>query len=346
MIWKCQPLCALIAPKTWEQEMNLQTVALSGCVISLDPLVIMSARNDVEHLGLATLHPEWFEGQPSLHFIKPTHSLMGRVETLPAILSDMERRLPLAKFIIMANEEVELVELQAHGISGFVANNFILIDESVYIPKQDAEKKYDALYNAMFRALKNHQLCADIPSLALIHYPLQGYAEDDCEQRMRTLLNQAVFLNEPNGGPYRYMPAAEVADAINASHVGLCLSEKEGAMRACCEFLMCGVPVVTVPALGGRMRYLNLGNSRTVGMSAAAVAAAVADLKRLRLDPHDIREDALSIIEFERRNFLAYVNACIEKQFGVKNCVANFSVFRGSSNYHPIRKWQEWLGAR
>ncbi|MBK8769268.1 MAG: hypothetical protein IPM06_02430 [Rhizobiales bacterium] len=323
----------------------MQTQALSGCVISLDPLVIMAARNDSEHLGLATLHPEWFEGRPSLHFIKPTHSMMGRVEPLPALLKQMAERLPLAKFVIMANEELELVELQSHGVTSFVANNFLLIDENTFVPQPGAPRKYDAIYNAMFRAVKNHQLCARIPSLALIYYPLEGYSEAAYERDMRQLLKHADVLNEPGGGPYRYMGADEVVAAINASHVGLCLSEKEGAMRACCEFLLCGIPVVTVPALGGRMRYLSLWNSRVVEPDAVAVAEAVAGLKNLNLDPYEIREDFLSIIEFERRNFLAYINACIEKHFGVANCVRSFAGFRGASNYTPIWKWKQWLGA-
>ncbi len=323
----------------------MQTQALSGCVISLDPLVIMASRNDDAHLGMATVAPAFFADRPSLHFIKPTHSLRIYFDSLEERLEETRKRLPKAKFVIMANEEWELAELQARGITAFVANNFILADENIFDVHENTSRQYDALYNAMFRKLKNHHLCADVESLALIYYRQETYSELDCERNVRNLLVQAKYLNETVNSTYRELSADEVASAINSSHVGLCLSAAEGAMRACAEFLLCGVPVVTVPAIGGRARYLHLGNSRTVEPTQSAVAAAVAELKALDLNPYDIREEFLSIIDFERRNFLAYINASIKRQFGVSNCVKNFSALRGASRYQKIEQWKQWLGA-
>ena len=323
----------------------MQTQALSGSVIRLDPLVIMASRNDNAHLGMATVAPELFTDRPSLHFIKPTHSLKIYFDSLQKHLEEACKRLPRAKFVIMANEEWELVELQARGITAFVANNFILADENTFDVQENVTRQHDALYNAMFRKLKNHHLCAEIASLALIYYRQETYSEPECERSVRKLLVQATYLNETKYSTYRELTADEVASAINSSHVGLCMSAAEGAMRACAEFLLCGVPVVTVPAIGGRARYLHLGNSRTVESTQSAVAAAVAELKALDMNPYDIREEFLNIIDFERRNFLAYINASIKRQFGVSNCVKNFSALRGASRYQTIEQWKQWLGA-
>lgn len=323
------------------------TVALSGCVISTEPLVLMSARTEALPLGLCSSMPEPFRNRPSLHFVIPTHSLEDFYDSLERALATARHTLPLASFVILANEEAELVQLQARGITAFIANNLILTDETVFAPEDGAEKRFDAVYNGLFMPVKNHQLCADIASLALIHYPLPQRADSQqasYEAEIRQLLRHAEILNEPAGAPYRRLTATEVARALNTCRVGLCLSQKEGAMRACYEYLLCGLPIVTVPSIGGRARYLTLGNSRTVAPSAAAVARAVDELASLNLDPNEIRQETLTVLDFERRNFLTYVNACIEMRLGVSNCVRNFACFRGSTHYHPIAKWKTWLG--
>src|SRR6185503_10521296 len=102
--------------------------------------------------------------------------------------------------------------------------------------------------------------------------------------------------NETQSSKYRYMSLNEVSDALNQCHTGLCLSAKEGAMRACVETLLCGIPVVSIAAVGGRMRYLNNSNSRIVPADAASVAAAVQELKRLNINADAIRNDVLSIL--------------------------------------------------
>lgn len=102
-----------------------------------------------------------------------------------------------------------------------------------------------------------------------------------------------------------WMPPEAVRDVYRASHAALALSAREGAMFACMEYLMCGLPVVTARNRGGRNRYLTAYNSRFVSPRPEAVARAVAEFVAAPSDPLAIREEVLALV---RRDRLAYLD--------------------------------------
>ena len=89
-----------------------------------------------------------------------------------------------------------------------------------------------------------------------------------------------VFLNafDEGGMPIR-LPLSEVNRHLNRAGVGLCLSEREGAMFASTEYLLSGLPVVSTPSTGGRHVYYDEEYCWTVPPDPRSVAEAVAALK-------------------------------------------------------------------
>ncbi len=317
-----------------------------GCIVSSSPLVILSSINYIMPLGVASARPELFAGRKSLHLLSPAWSLHGQYDKLVENFVDAAKTLPGAEFLFLANEEEEFVELQSRGLATVLASTYLFVDENTFRPMPEVPKIYDALYNATFRTFKNHQLCRCVKSLALIHYyhSSKPDLEDVAyEQEVRRILAHAKILNEMGNANYARLSLREVAHVINRSRSSLCLSDREGAMRACCESLMCGVPVVSIPAAGGRMRYLNSSNSRIVEAEPEAVALAVEEFARLNPDAQSIRRDFLSILEFERRNFLTVVNIFAARIFGVDELLKDFSVFQGSINYKSHENWEDLL---
>ncbi|MEX1107767.1 MAG: glycosyltransferase, partial [Dongiaceae bacterium] len=118
----------------------------------------------------------------------------------------------------------------------------------------------------------------------------------------------ASFVNESKGG-YRNLSSEEIVRYIGRSHVGLCLSQMEGQMRACAEYLLCGVPVVTTPNVGGRNRQLDPSYSIMADPTPEAVARAVANLKEKQLDPHFIRRAVMSRLKPDRMRLLQLIAA-------------------------------------
>ncbi len=316
-----------------------------GCVISAKPLVVLSSINHDAPLGVLSQLPDYFRGRRSLHFLSPSWSLDGNFQMLHRQVQHAKVEFPEAEFVILANEESELIELQLCGLRSVLGNASIFIDESIFVPKFDVPKHFDAVYNAVLKPFKNHMLCREISSLALIYY-LHGdetLADLGYANEVRNFLAHATFLNDERVGPNAILPLGQVCDELNRFHVGLCLSAREGTMRACVEYLLCGMPVVSIPATGGRMRYLNENNSRLVFADAKSVALAVQDLKRIHFDPQAIRHNTLTILQFERDCFVESVNLLAFKFLGVPHLLLDFSAFKTAINYKSVEHWKEAL---
>ena len=318
-------------------------MSLRGAVLSKDPLVVISSIGQPYFLGIASRFPSSFASRRSLHLLSPAWSMLRRGETIAKEIAEAKSAIPNARFVVLANEEAELVELQAHGIFCILGNASMFVDERVFRPRPDTPLRYQAIYNATLRPYKNHHLCKNINDLALVYYLLDRNAETEayCTE-IRALLPQAVFLNETQG-QYRQLSFDEIALANTQSAVGLCLSSVEGVMRAAMEYLLCGTPVVSIPSLGGRQRYLHAGNSIVAKPDPESVAAAVSKLQERNFSRASIRQGVLSILTFERANLLRSLNYLLAREFGLRNYFQSFEQMRDVWTYRSFEEWGQYL---
>lgn len=306
-----------------------QKVYLGGCIVGTDPLIVVSKHNPDLPLGLASFAPERFDGAPSLHFVGLTWSVEAKrfTDRIRSALVEMERNLPQARFIIMANTLVESALLSESGVANIVANELMFVDERAFMPAPPAARRpsaYDAVYLARFHHLKRHELARAVPNLLLIY----GRPEQAEIERVRAVLPNARFANhEAGGGAYKFFDDAGVCELLRSSGVGLCLSAIEGAMRASMEYRLCGLPVVSTKSTGGRDRYLFGPHVRIVADDPDEVAAAVGELKAKSFDPLAVREFVGQLIAFDRHNFLLNVNKLTEREFGIRDRFRTFAHF-------------------
>lgn len=75
-------------------------------------------------------------------------------------------------------------------------------------------------------------------------------------------------------------------------------------MYAAAEYLLCGLPVVSTRAVGGREEWLDHPFARLVADDPAEIAAAVAELVELRPPADEIRHEALRTLREHRRRFV------------------------------------------
>lgn len=191
---------------------------------------------------------------------------------------------------------------------------------------------------------KRHELCACINDLALIYYIWSNATENEkYASKIKSLLSSAQFLNEDVNGIYRRLTSFEVAEANSSSAVGLCLSSVEGSMRAAVEYLLCGIPVVSTLSLGGRQRYFNSFNSILVDSDPNKIANAVKKMESRSVPKEDISSEILSIIHFERSNFLTSLNYLFWELFRIDNIFNDFSIFEDSLLYKSWDEWQAYL---
>ena len=70
------------------------------------------------------------------------------------------------------------------------------------------------------------------------------------------------------------------------------------------EYLLCGIPVVSTPSIGGRDVFFSDPYTRIVEAHPEAVAEAVQELKQRKVHPQEIRREVLCRIAEHRRRFL------------------------------------------
>lgn len=199
------------------------------------------------------------------------------------------------RLVVVTNEPAEARWLRLVGIDSHSLSHNIHVREGFFSPDPECGKRYDAVYAAQLASFKRLGLAKGIHRLFVMTY-VGGGAQWDLHE-YEPSLSHASFNRT-------WVPPEGVRDVYRASHVGLALSSKEGAMFASMEYLMTGLPVVTTRNRGGRNRYLTRLNSRFVAANPDAVARAVSDLAASPPDPMEIRREVLGLV---RRDRHAYV---------------------------------------
>jgi hypothetical protein len=145
---------------------------------------------------------------------------------------------PKIKVSILCNTKREHKLLRLFGIDSVFCNHNCFIDENIFTNRPRAPKKYAAVYNAVLYDFKRHSLVAAIKgNVAFLTYRYEN----------------ATYKN--------HLDNAALVEAYNESYTGLALSSVEGAMYASCEYLLCGIPVVSTRSKGGRDVFFDDYNS-------------------------------------------------------------------------------------
>jgi len=194
------------------------------------------------------------------------------------------------KFRIMFPDYQTKTLFEYYGFRGEIVNHNCFLDERKFAVRT-VPKVYDAVYVARLRPFKRHYLAAKVGSLALV-------AGDSWGGEMTEELPPHDYLNESP------LDSDGVISRISESHVGLCLSQFEGACYSSSEYLLCGVPVVSTWSHGGRDLWYNDYNSITCDEDADSVASAVEKLKTLDRNPDKIRSLHIGLANQLRNNFI------------------------------------------
>jgi glycosyltransferase involved in cell wall biosynthesis len=302
-----------------------------------DPYVAISMFSTDTPFGALSLHPEAFEGRPSLHLITLGNSLLWAVPTmLPQRIAEARRRWPQAHFRVLASDEVELKALRSAGIPAILGNLNMFADERVFRPLapregDPVEPAMDAVCIGALELRENHYLARLIPSLGLVHNRYEGM--EDVGDEVRKLLPQATYLTDSAERPegFFYPSNDQLVGWINRASTGLALSQTGGTCLPTAQYLLCGTPVVSVPNIGGRDHFLEAPYALTAEPTAEAVAAAVAELKARNLPREEVHAAAVRRFTAARGRFLDEVNGAMRELFGGADRVEEISELVGGA---------------
>ena len=302
-------LIRMLRPRSNPLVLELLDDIGAAAVISLDPLVVYTAAGLENPIGMAGgLRPQ-LAGIPATFLIAIHGSIERHRKAYRIRRAALVHRFrhPEHRFIALCNTPKEQMLLADLGEPAIFMNHNIFIGTDVFFPIDGTEIKYDAVYNARLSPQKRHYLSLKIDTCAMI-FSSTRLEDPTFEKR---LINRHsieapghTFVNEIGpDGPIMLTPA-QVNQIYNQAHVGLCLSQVEGAMNSSMEYLLAGLPIVSTYSWGGREVYFDRDYCIETGPDPDAIRKAVLDLKARRIPRSYVRQQTLAKIKLDRQRFL------------------------------------------
>lgn len=188
------------------------------------------------------------------------------------------------------------------------------VDENIFTIKNDSLRKYDLVINASFNKYKNTNVARLCSNTAHIGYLAQ---KQDIEYP-----SFGKIINKEN----EILSTDDIVDILNDSSVGGIFSPIEGGCRASSEYLLCGLPVVSIKSLGGRDIFYNNENSIICNDDPVSVKNAVEEcihkLKNGSFDRQKIRTMHIDQCNKYRNNLKEYVlNFMLKKGIEIEDTI-------------------------
>jgi len=181
-------------------------------------------------------------------------SLMLRIKASDELIRD---NFPNVTSYNLCNTHKQLELFKANNLESIFCNHNCFIDERIFHPIDSITKEFDAVYDARIIELKRHYLGSKIKSIALLYARNDEERQTDYFAKILSDIPQAYLYNHNESGDYKNLSPEDVNRCLNECKVGLCLSEKEGAMLASAQYLLCGLPVVSTENLRGRDEFFD-----------------------------------------------------------------------------------------
>lgn len=204
-------------------------------------------------------------------------------EELKQRMAEARSAFPEARFVFLANESSALPVLKGLAECILCSHNAFL-DPRRY-PVADGKRLFDAIYVARITPFKRHALAAKVPNLHLIgsHSPRE-------EEYFRSVMRTVPYARWDEK-----VNSLLIGRHIARAHCGLALSAMEGAMFACGEYSLCGIPVVNTANVGGRDSLLPDFAVFKAEDTPESVAEGVEHWKANPVPPQEIREAFLKM---------------------------------------------------
>lgn len=314
-----------------------------GEMLSASPLVVQAFTSLGFPLGAASAIGPSLANRKVHFLVTPSWSveISGASDKLAQTARSYVGDHPHHRVTVLANTPRETELIVAAGQAAVTINHNILMNDAVFRPLPRVEPVYDAIYNARLCPEKRPELAAAIARLAFVyfHSPSDGSVKQfhDRYAAYKALMPQAHFLNPltPDGCQW-FMPE-QLTVILAHSRVGLCLSPVEGAMRASIEYLFAGLPVVSIPSLGGRDRYFDDEYCVIARPDPRSVREAVDALVRRNVPRDYIRAKTLARVDADRRRYIALVQDLIDRGGGSEDFARRFWACTRS---HTIMRWR------
>jgi len=212
-------------------------------------------------------------------------------------------------FIILANSEEEKSYYDSLKLNNIYCNQNCWIDYDIYKIK-NYNKKYDFVYNANNSVFKNHKLLKNICK----DYDIMYITYDIPVLKNYDAIWSTVKLEDYNPKKIaKHISDEDVSENLNECKLGIFLSTTEGACYSSSEYLLCGLPVISVKSNGGRDVWFNDKNSIIINNKEDELKNSI-DFILNNIDQYDsnkIREEHINKQIYFRKIFAKYLKTIL-----------------------------------
>ena len=196
---------------------------------------------------------------------------------------------------ILANSIDEDLFYKRHKLNSIYCNQNCWLDASIF-NIMSIKKEYDLVINANNSEWKNHHMLAEINKKYKTLFITYNTSNNDLQR-----YNPTCILNEIR--TYR------VVEELNKCRIGLALSTKEGSCYASTEYLLCGLPVISVKSAGGRQVWYDKHNSIVINPDGLELDKAIESmLKNIdTFNSVDIRNNCIKKQQMFRTIFVEQI---------------------------------------
>jgi glycosyltransferase involved in cell wall biosynthesis len=308
-------------------------------VISREPFILSTPTVWTEPLGLP-LGEMCPERKLVLLVSLTAHFNDEEIEAKATAAREYQAKFPKHEVIFLTNTPQQAEVFQRAGADAFFANQSIFVSEEVFRPLPDVPTVFDAVYDARPVPFKRHELAAEVERIAYVSFAGPTASAEEREIVASLLARPGhVLINELVGGIPRWMPQAKVNEVFAQADVGLCLSEREGAMYASIEYMLAGLPVVSTPSEGGRDVFFDPDYCLIVEPTPRAVREGVEALRARNIPRSYVRARTLARLTVDRHRFLAFLGE-IKARYGCPRSYDLTWTFSGAP-FHKYKSLQE-----
>ena len=215
-----------------------------------------------------------------------------------------------ARVIALANCENEVAALGNAGVETRFIHQNCFLDERRYRPMGRA-RPYDAAYIARLTPCKRHELMPEAMASKLL---LMGCSTKIYDSE-RDYANM-VWTRYANAKIVPTFSGAKISEYLGLTKCGLVLSAREGASFCSSEYLLCGLPVVDTPALGGRNVLYPEEYVWSAESSQSSVASGIEHWVANPPDPQKVRKAWLDKASSHREAFRSLMRELTGHDYG------------------------------
>ena len=216
------------------------------------------------------------------------------------------------KIVLLVNTEYEVKYFNNVGCDVIYCNNNAFVDENIFNIYDNITKEYDLIINSCFAKYKNTFIANKCNNVAHI-----GYYNSAVKKQHQIVPNFGTIINYKNSSDYKVLNYEEIAQNLNKSLVGGIFSSEEGGCFASTEYLLCGLPVISINSIGGRDIWYNSDNSIICDNNEDSVSSTLEIIKQKisnkEFNSYSIRENCLKKMNYFRDILTEYIINYINK---------------------------------